>query len=82
MRKGILSLSLPGRGKSSGRKKTSNMEIAEQAAAKKAAVAEQKPETNEKMFVQTILVPKQQSAAEKRDSRKPGKARKRPGTGK
>jgi hypothetical protein len=60
MRKGILSLSMPGRGKAAGKKKTKNMELAEQAAAKKATVAEEQEavKNQEKAFVQTIKIPK------------------------
>lgn len=66
MRKGILSLSMPGRSKASGKKKTNNMELAEQAAAKKTASAEeQKADTKEKAFVQTIMVPKQNTVVKK-----------------
>lgn len=74
MRKGILSLS--GRGKTAAKKKTSNMELAEQTAAKKsAAAAEAKTEAKEKDFVQTIMVPKQNTVV-KKAKRKTDKTRK------
>ena len=62
MRKGIMSLSLPGMRK--GRSKTGNMASAEQTAEKKAAAHEEpKAETKaEKPFVQTINVPKPQTS--------------------
>ena len=75
MRKGILSLSLSGRGKAAGKKKTANMELAEQAAAKKSASAkEAEAEANEKAFVQTIMVPKPNTIvkkAKRRTGKKP-----------
>jgi hypothetical protein len=60
MRKGILSLSMPSRGKTPGKQKTANMELAEQSTIKIASVEEpvQEAETQEKPFVQTVMVPK------------------------
>lgn len=59
MRKGIMSLLSLGRGKTQARRKTANMKLAEQASAKKTEPAgEESAETNDKMFVQTIKVPK------------------------
>jgi hypothetical protein len=73
MRKGLLSLSTPGRGKLSSRKKTTNMKKAEQTAEQKAMFAEEpkvEQMANEKLFVQTIMVPKQ-PVATKGKKRKP-----------
>lgn len=73
MRKGILSLSLPGRGKASGKKKTKNMELAEKTAVKKAPAADENEaaKKQEKAFVQTIQVPKP-GTVQKKAKRKHG----------
>jgi hypothetical protein len=65
MRKGIMSLSLPGMKKGSGKRKTGNMVNAEQAAERKAAAHEEpKVEAKgEKQFVQTINIPKPHTTA-------------------
>lgn len=69
MRKGILSFSPLGRKKVGGKPKTSNMEQAEKASVKKAVeVAEPKPATPEKAFVQTIRVPVQRKLLGKKKS--------------
>ncbi len=81
MRKGILSLSLPGMRKGQARKKTGNMANAEKAAERKTAAHEEpKVETKaEKSFVQTIMVPKKPAqATTKRKNLLGGAARRRP----
>jgi hypothetical protein len=82
MRRGILSLSLPGMRKGQARGKTGNMANAEKAAEIKAAVHEEpKVEAKaEKPFVQTVMVPKKQSAhtTSKRRNLFGGAARRRP----
>jgi hypothetical protein len=82
MRKGILSLSLPGMRKGQAKGKTGNMANAEKAAERK-ALAHEEPMVEakaEKAFVQTILVPKKQPvhAAGKRRNLFGGTARRRP----
>lgn len=71
MRKGIMSLSLPGMRK--GRRKTGNMAKAEQAAEKKPA-AHEEPTVEaqaEKPFVQTIMVPKKRTVGSGNRRRSP-----------
>lgn len=61
MRKGILSLSMTGRNKASSKKKTKNMEQAEQTAVRKTPATDEavKAKTQERSFVQTVQIPKQ-----------------------
>lgn len=82
MRRGILSLSLPGMRRGQARGKTGNMANAEKAAERKAA-AHEEPKVEikaEKPFVQTVIVPKKQPAHTTAKHRNPfgGSARRRP----
>lgn len=58
MRRGILSLSREGRDKTAGRKKTKESELTEKQPAGEPSARENTPSAEEKMFVQTIQVPK------------------------
>lgn len=77
MRKGILSLSPLGRRNSPAKAKPGNMELAEKAAVKKTAEApEQKTAPDEKMYVQTVMVPKQRKAGDLKPQPKAKQSRK------
>lgn len=72
MRKGILSLSRAGRDKTADRKKAKSMETAERQPDGEPPVRENlPPPEEEKMFVQTIQIPKPGSV-HKKAKRKPG----------
>ena len=65
MRKGILSLSMGGRDKAAGKKKTKGLEATEKQLANELPAKENMPPAEEKMFVQTIQIPKPGSVHKK-----------------